>query len=132
MRAMFATTLILAAGLALPAAADSTSTASGAGARVAIVSGSNGGTTIVVNSDKPCRTESRTAAENHGGSTSTEINTGSGGLSGSTSAGPNGVSVNVGGGRASGSVGHNGSSADVTNQANAGECLVVIHGPKSK
>ncbi|HEX3537227.1 MAG TPA: hypothetical protein VHU15_10710 [Stellaceae bacterium] len=128
MRALFTTTLLLSATLALPAVADTTTTASGAGANVSIVSGSNGGTTIVINTDKPCRTEAKSAGKSLPGSASARVNTNPGGLSGSSSAGPNGVSINVGGGKASGSVGNEDSVA-ATNQARSGECLVVIHGP---
>jgi hypothetical protein len=49
-------------------------------------------------------------------------------LSGSSSAGPNGVSVEVGGGHASSSVGDSDSST-TANHASSGECVVVIHGP---
>jgi hypothetical protein len=128
MRALCATTLILAAGLALPAAADTTTTATGAGARVSVVSASNGGTTVIVESDRPCRTENDTTANKRStGSSSARVDTGpAGGLSGSSSAGPNGVSVNVGGGRASAG-GDDGLAS--ANQARGGECVVVIHGP---
>jgi hypothetical protein len=130
MRMISATTLILVPGLALPAAADTTTTANGAGASVAIVSGSNGGTTIVVNSDKPCRTEIRATAQNRlSGSTSSRIDTGPGGLSGSSSAAPNGVSVDIGHGQGSFSAG-NPNGIEATNQAGSGECIVVIQGPK--
>jgi hypothetical protein len=132
MRAVFTTILILAATLALPAVADTTATASGSGANVSIVSGSNGGTTIVIDSDKPCRTENQAAGMRSSASTSARVKTTPGGLSGSSSAGPNGVSIDVGGGHASGRVGDNDSRA-ATNHAGSGECVIVIHGPsKSK
>ena len=130
MRAALATSLILTAALALPAMADTTTTASGSGANVAIVSGSNGGTTIVISSDKPCRTESRTGARSSAGSTSSRVNMGAGALSGSSTAGPNGTSVHIGNGSVSAGTG---TGIETTNQAKSGECVVVIEGPgKSK
>jgi len=131
MRAVLATSLILTAALALPAAADTTTTASGAGANVSIVSGSNGGTTIIVDSDKPCRTETRTGANSSRGSTSARVDTGAGGLSGSTSAGPNGITVQLGSGHGSSSASTD-AGGQITNQAKAGECVIVIEGPKAK
>ena len=56
----------------------------------------------------------------HSGTASSRVETSPSGLSGSSSAGPNGVAINVGGGRASGSVGDNGASAEVANQAAPG------------
>src|SRR5436190_14401880 len=77
MRAFLATTLIAGAALCLaPAAfADSTSSTSGGGANVSIVTGDNGGTTIVVDSSKPCRVAQNGAAKGkpsalHGSSSS--------------------------------------------------------------
>ena len=128
MRTTLATAFVLAATLSLPATADTTTSASGTGASVSIVSGSNGGTTIVIDSDKPCRTETHAASKRSPGAASSRVDTGPGGLSGSSSAGPNGVSVHVGGGKAGSSVG-NSDSADATNHAGTGECVVLIHGP---
>ena len=61
MRAFLVLSSLLFAGSATIAAADTVSSTSGAGASVAIVSGSNGGTTIVVDSEHPCRTRNEHA-----------------------------------------------------------------------
>jgi hypothetical protein len=65
MRALLASTWIAGAALCLaPAAfADSTSSTSGGGANVSIVTGDNGGTTIVIDSSKPCRVAQGDAAK---------------------------------------------------------------------
>ena len=136
MRALIASTLIAgAAALALiPAAfADSTSSTSGGGASVSIVTGDNGGTTIVVDSNKPCRiAQNDTTRGKPSGtrgsatSNSTTIHTGPGGLSGSTTIGPNGPSVSM----QSGSGTTSSSAGSSSNAAGAGECVVVLHGAK--
>ena len=133
MRAFLATTLIAGAAVCLaPAAfADSTSSTSGGGANVSIVTGDNGGTTIVIDSNKPCRVAQNGAAKgkaapSHSGASSpnsTTINTGPGGLSGSTSIGPNGPSVSIQSGSGS-------SSTTTANAAASGECVVILHGAK--
>src|SRR3954470_18803592 len=134
MRAFLATSLIAGAALCLaPAAfADSTSTTSGGGANVSIVTGDNGGTTIVIDSNRPCRVSQGGAAQgkgstSHSGSSSnsTTINTGPGGLSGSTTIGPNGPSVSMQSGSA-----HSGTGSDSANAAKSGECIVILHGAK--
>src|SRR5436309_2953374 len=133
MRAFLATTLIAGTALCLvPAAfADSTSSTSGGGANVSIVTGDNGGTTIVIDSSKPCRVaQNETAtkgksASSHSSSSSnsTTINTGPSGLSGSTTIGPGGPSVSIQSGSGS-------SSATTGNAAAPGECVVILHGAK--
>ena len=112
------------------ARADTVSTAAGAVASVTVVTGSNGGTTIVVDSRHPCGTETgrSTASTNpgsHSGSNSTSVTTGAGGLSGSTTAGGGGttVTINPGGG---GTVTKSSSASSV---AAAGECVIVIRAP---
>src|SRR5437764_13937539 len=100
--------IAVAAGIALSASgafADSTSSTSGGGANVSIVTGDNGGTTVVIDSSKPCRvaqnetakgkSSSSSSHSNSSSSNSTVINTGPGGLSGSTTIGPNGPSVSM-------------------------------------
>jgi hypothetical protein len=137
MRGLIAKTLLAGAGawlLSMPAAfADSTSSTSGGGASVSIVTGDNGGTTIVVDSNKPCRVAQNDTAKGKSSpsrgsssSNSTTIQTGPGGLSGSTTIGPNGPSVSIQPGGSSA-----GSSVSVTaNAAGPGECVVVLHGAK--
>ena len=137
MRALIARTLIAgAAALALmPAAvADSTSTTSGGGASVSIVTGDNGGTTIVVDSNKPCRVSQNdttkgksSGTRGSGRSNSTTIHTGPGGLSGSTTIGQNGPSVSMESGSSAMTSSNAGSSS---NAAGPGECIVVLHGGK--
>src|SRR5438270_8580236 len=100
MRTVIPAALIaVAASIALSASgafADSTSSTSGGGANVSIVTGSNGGTTIVIDSNKPCHmTGSGSASRGSASSHSTRVETGPGGLSGSTSIGPNGPSVSI-------------------------------------
>src|SRR3954470_20607122 len=134
MRAFLATSLIAGAALCLTpvAFADSTSTTSGGGANVSIVTGDNGGTTIVIDSNRPCRVSQGGAAQgkgstSHSGSSSnsTTINTGPGGLSGSTTIGPNGPSVSMQSRSA-----HSGTGSDSANAAKSGECIVILHGAK--
>ena len=137
MRALIARTLIAgAAALALiPVAfADSTSTTSGGGASVSIVTGDNGGTTIVVDSNKPCRVAQNdttkgkpSSTRGSGSSNSTTIHTGPGGLSGSTTIGPNGPSVSMQSGSSGTSASSTGSAG---NAAGSGECVVILHGAK--
>src|ERR1051325_6787524 len=133
MRALLASTLIAGAALCLAPAvfADSTSSTSGGGANVSIVTGDNGGTTIVIDSSKPCRiaqgdaakgkSSSSSSRSSSSSSNSTTINTGPGGLSGSTTIGPNGPSVSM----QSGASGATASSS--ANAAKPGECVVILH-----
>jgi len=135
-----AATVIVGVGLVIVAAggayADSVSSTSGGGASVSVVTGSNGGTTIVVNSDKPCRTESAKTAQDtnrHSGSDrsqTTRLDTGAGGLSGSTTIGPNGqMSVDIHPG--AGGTSTTASSGNTENKAASGECVIVVHAPGS-
>lgn len=139
MRAAVAATLIIAgvAAFASPEAlADSTSTAAGAGASVSVVTGNNGGTTIIVDSDRPCRTVAADSTPSHdsgpspqhsgSSSNTTTIGSGSGGLSGTTTIGPNGPSVSMSAG--GGTVTTSPSGGGTTARAGAGECIVVIRG----
>jgi hypothetical protein len=112
------------------AKADTVSTAAGAGASVTVVSGSDGGTTILVDSQHPCRTETArdTASLNpgsHSGSNSTTVTTGAGGLSGSSTAGGGGTTVTINPG-SGGTVTRTSSASSV---AAAGECVIVIRAP---
>src|SRR5579884_527644 len=118
----------LAVGLASAAAADTTSSASGAGASVSIISGSNGGTTIVVDSQHPCRTENAgttASGSSSAPSTSTTTSIGAGSLSGSATAGAGGTSVQINPGR-------NGTMSSVSssqNVASANECVIIVKSP---
>ena len=123
MRALVILSGLIVAGHATLAAADSVSSTSGPGASVSIVSGNNGGTTIVIDSRHPCRTESgKTAARRSSGGNSTTITSGAGGLSGTTTAGPSGTSVTI----SPGSGGSATTASSGTNVAAAGECVVII------
>lgn len=130
MRAFLARTLIASAAIGLilapKAFADSTTSTSAGGASVSIIAGENGGTTIVIDSNKPCHVAENDTAKGKsnrsGGSSSsnsTTITTGPGGLSGSTTIGPNGPSVSM-------RSGSSGSSS--ANAAHSGECVVILHG----
>ena len=135
MRASIARTIIAGAATVLllspTAFADSATSTSAGGASVSIVTGDNGGTTIVVDSNKPCHVAQNDTAKGHSSSrsssssNSTTINTGPGGLSGSTTIGPNGPSVSM----QSGSSG-SGIVSSSANAAGAGECVIILHGAK--
>jgi hypothetical protein len=139
MRAIMLLSGLVLAGSATLAVADSVSSTSDAGASVAIVSGSNGGTTIIVDSEHPCRTRNEKAAgaASRGShstasagshSSSSSVGIGAGGLSGTTTAGPNGTTVTV----SPGSGGTTTTTSSGSNVAAAGECVVIIRGPAGK
>ena len=120
--------VLIGAGLVGGAYADTTTSTSGAGASVSIISGSNGGTTIVVNSQHPCRTENGgTSASGSSSSPSTSTSVGAGGLSGSATAGSGGTSVHINSGALGGSTSPSVSSGQ--NVASANECVIIVNGP---
>jgi hypothetical protein len=139
MRAFVILSGLVLAGSATLAVADSVTSTSGAGASVAIVGGSNGGTTVIIDSEHPCRVRSEKAeggasrgshatasAGSHASSSS--VGVGAGGLSGTTTAGPNGTTVTV----SPGSGGTATTTSSGSNIAAAGECVVIIRGPAGK
>ena len=139
MRALPILAGLIVAGFITLAAADTVSSTAGAGANVTIVSGSNGGTTIVIDSEHPCRTRndktaagrahgSRATASSGSQSSSSSVGVGAGGLSGTTTAGPGGTTVTIRPGRDGTAT----TASSDTNVAAAGECVVIIRGPASR
>ena len=133
-RPVLAGTLLIGACLLFTTVADaaeSSAVATAGGASVSVATAPDGGSTIVVNSDRPCRVvsggEGRVVAST---GSSTSIVTGQGGLSGSASISPNGSTVTIRPGAAmSGNSAATGAGTAGSGAAGTGECVIVINAP---